>query len=1131
MHFRFTLSPTRRLGYLGLKVVRTNMSLPSSPMHSSTSALTVVSNTLNELLRKAQGLEKTLMLKEVAERAQRQLAIVQGGNSGGGGGGGGGASGTNFPSLAVIHALLIGLSTKKPKLCQQCLNCLECMLRAGLIPKSGAFDAILAGSLNLSGKPVLWAIIERLHETLTVTETPVKLGVVECLYLMAVDLNLIIHGAAIVKMFQSLFNCELTTGNPYLKGRADEAIKALIRQRIMELFLRTPDTYLDLEGASVPPVLFASHTVLPQFGQEEEPSLYHEVVVDATVNGVPTAISSAQTRQHTVSLQACDLVTKDVILFIRTLATVGVRKVPGSTTSAQQVEVSSREEALRLLLLLFREIPSKLFHESEYHHQALRAILSLTKQELLCVICRNIASVAPSSYFTLAMDIISELALKCHFFLQREIYVLLNTVLFPIAKSVHSTFDQKVRIVHFVKSIVSQPDVAVGFFINYDCSSEFGDVRKLDGILEPMMTFVAELMYLDFIKPKEMAEGGGGQGSAGGPVTTADAAASGSPTAQRQPAGQPGEASAGSSSSLFPPIPRVGRLTVDQQSVLRDECVAVMHAFAASQFEWISGEVSGEQAPDRLDDSIDDGFPGTGADGGAAGLDDGGEDGSLKVSSAKVKSIAKWQQETVESDGAPLPISNPPPPAGTIPLAAAVSTGSITVEPLDQDQILSLGASATPSMTEGKGFGVSLPSSMSLVGSATAVASRRSKVRSYYNPDTNPFTSTQYHWTHIHQLYCNKKIIGEAVLRFNTNWKHGRAYLMDRKVLDGSYQQLAQWIRSTPAVHRETLCKIFERILKDEECEKILEAYLATFRYQGVPLDLALRDTTTEFMSFDGNRINFEAQVWDRIAERFGAEYAKQNNFNLSAADADVLAQTIIFLHTTLYNSNSNDKMTEPQFVRSAAECVGKRISDGELTAMYRRVAERKWGPKVVLALPESQIGSNNSGGLSEPNRWALYQPEEELLDGNMTSYAKNITNLSPEQVVQLHYLQFANNRFKVFESVLNDVYTASAKSKPRPFCVPVYAQHSRLILLRFYPQWVAAAYLGLRQPLQSEPILRTIEELYQSAFDIAAAFGINLTEQYALCEKMIQRCLRQPGAVTLSGLSSTLGLFLLRKV
>ncbi|KAG5494831.1 hypothetical protein JIQ42_02447 [Leishmania sp. Namibia] len=231
----------------------------------------------------------------------------------------------------------------------------------------------------------------------------------------------------------------------------------------------------------------------------------------------------------------------------------------------------------------------------------------------------------------------------------------------------------------------------------------------------------------------------------------------------------------------------------------------------------------------------------------------------------------------------------------------------------------------------------------------------------------------KYHWKHIHYLLHDKRIAQEAVQRINAgHWREAKEFLEKRgcmkasvpselertdpaKVAAGtsSYALFARFLFEYPGISRAALSAIFEKVNhKDGASRLVLQEYLHCFNYTDVPVDVAMRDTTCKFMSWD--RPMFESKVWETIQECFGNEYAKQNPNSITARDADVMAGVLLFLHSNLHNRMvKSDRMQVSQFVRDANACLEFPMMEEDLQAMFNRVLHRKWELDIYGRTPQ----------------------------------------------------------------------------------------------------------------------------------------------------------------------------------
>ena len=216
----------------------------------------------------------------------------------------------------------------------------------------------------------------------------------------------------------------------------------------------------------------------------------------------------------------------------------------------------------------------------------------------------------------------------------------------------------------------------------------------------------------------------------------------------------------------------------------------------------------------------------------------------------------------------------------------------------------------------------------------------------------------------IQQARTNNLIASEARKRFETGWRVGRAFLVERGVLPDEHPpSFARVLRGQPVLIpglplRQICCEVFSRIVRDPYCEATLTSYLELFDMTGIPVDTAFRDFTVEFTNWDAPG-QFEGQVWAKIQESFGRRYAQCNPGTLSASDCDALAGTVLFLHTSLHNTRISDKITCERFATLARQCLEHPPTLEEMEATYQRVAAAPWGSRPTAA-----------GGVSDPFRF-----------------------------------------------------------------------------------------------------------------------------------------------------------------
>ena len=400
------------------------------------------------------------------------------------------------------------------------------------------------------------------------------------------------------------------------------------------------------------------------------------------------------------------------------------------------------------------------------------------------------------------------------------------------------------------------------------------------------------------------------------------------------------------------------------------------------------------------------------------------------------------------------------------------------------------------------------------------------------------------HWRLLHQLHYNRRVIDAARSRFDVNWRHCRLFLIENKILDESAEAFARFIRFTPRFSKWQICSIMEKVLKDSFCRDITRAYFATFQYHDVPVDVALRDTTLEFMSW-ADRPQFETQVWAALQEDFGAEYSKQNP-SMDPHDADALAGVVLFLHTNLHNIKVADKMSLDAFVRYGGDCLKVPLPSEEMTGIYNRVAGQKWVPKLAVHRLEVALEKNLSAYNRCPTLAALtkyhnlnlkkfsldtlrstqqaleaaeilsapYGAAGSMWGGSMAQYMDNFSSLNPSQQSQLLYIQLATEMMQKFQSTIENVHPCDNLMRI-PFCVPIYAQHAKAILKQTYPFISSAISLLLRNGSSVSELCLGVE-MQRRMNELAEIFSLMLCDLQQEADKIFHRLLRIPHAVSI---------------
>ncbi|AYU81839.1 Guanine nucleotide exchange factor in Golgi transport N-terminal/Sec7 domain containing protein, putative [Leishmania donovani] len=358
-------------------------------------------------------------------------------------------------------------------------------------------------------------------------------------------------------------------------------------------------------------------------------------------------------------------------------------------------------------------------------------------------------------------------------------------------------------------------------------------------------------------------------------------------------------------------------LSSDQQQLLRSECVVVIHTLMTSLYRWIAEDPRDYAASLQRDHQ-------KGAQQGQQ--QEGG--GTIGATESTELCLDSWESDEVVD---PNPLLT-----GSHSATAAASR--------KEDHK----GSSNSGESEVHGRDVALP--------LDAVSG---KALSHWRKNSN----VNYHWKHIHYLLHNKRIVQEAVQSINSgHWREAKEFLESRGFMaavapseteradpssvapgTSSYALFARFLFEYPGISRGALCSIFEKVnQKDGVSRMLLQEYLHCFNYTDIPIDVAMRDTTCKFMSWD--RPMFEAKVWETIQQCFGNEYAKQNPGSITARDADVMAGVLLFLHSNLHNCLvKSSRMQASQFVRDANACLEFPMMEEDLQAMFNRVLNCKW--------------------------------------------------------------------------------------------------------------------------------------------------------------------------------------------
>ncbi|GET91618.1 hypothetical protein, conserved [Leishmania tarentolae] len=359
-------------------------------------------------------------------------------------------------------------------------------------------------------------------------------------------------------------------------------------------------------------------------------------------------------------------------------------------------------------------------------------------------------------------------------------------------------------------------------------------------------------------------------------------------------------------------------LSSDQQQLLRSECVVVIHTLMTSLYRWIA-EDPREYAQNLRRNYKKDAQCGQQEEG----------RGTICSNESTELHWDSWESDEMAD-----------------PNALHTGSHSTTVAAGGEEDD---NESSNSGNSEAHGQNMVLPPDNSASGTAI--------------PHWCKHCSMSYHWKHIHYLLHNKRIAQEAVQSINAgHWKEAKEFLESRGFMasaapgeaeradptsaapgTSSYALFARFLFEYTGISRSAICSIFEKVnQKDGASRMLLQEYLHCFNYRDVPIDVAMRDTTCKFMSWD--RPMFEAKVWETVQKCFGNEYAQQNPDSITARDADVMAGVLLFLHSNLHNCLvKNNRMQMLQFVRDTNACLEFPMMEEDLQAIFNRVLNCKW--------------------------------------------------------------------------------------------------------------------------------------------------------------------------------------------
>lgn len=196
----------------------------------------------------------------------------------------------------------------------------------------------------------------------------------------------------------------------------------------------------------------------------------------------------------------------------------------------------------------------------------------------------------------------------------------------------------------------------------------------------------------------------------------------------------------------------------------------------------------------------------------------------------------------------------------------------------------------------------------------------------------------------LKQQRAVKKIIIKGTTRFNENPKGGIAFLASQGIIENPDDPtcVAKFLKGTSRVDK----KLLGEFLSKRNNEEMLKAYLATFDFQGLRIDEALRQMINSF------RLPGEAPLIARVVDEFTAQYfAKAKPPEIMEKDGVfVLTYAVIMLNTDQHNPNvkTGQRMTFNDFAKNLRGVnAGKDFEPEYLNDIYESIRTRE------IILPE----------------------------------------------------------------------------------------------------------------------------------------------------------------------------------
>ncbi len=157
-------------------------------------------------------------------------------------------------------------------------------------------------------------------------------------------------------------------------------------------------------------------------------------------------------------------------------------------------------------------------------------------------------------------------------------------------------------------------------------------------------------------------------------------------------------------------------------------------------------------------------------------------------------------------------------------------------------------------------------------------------------PNTTPMTSPlgKLPLTILEFSQEEKDIIfNDAVTKFNLKPKSTKDFLVSKRIIGGTAQEIAHFIFTQPKLSKRRVGEYIGQL--DTFNQRVCEALFAMYQLSAMSLDNALRMLTRQF------RLPGEAQQIDRILEKFAISYHNQNpGVFLSSDTAYVLSHRTV---------------------------------------------------------------------------------------------------------------------------------------------------------------------------------------------------------------------------------------------